>query len=83
MKVFIVVNTVHIFEEVLNQIYIQHLFSDIFAPKLFSGGILKTGILVSKQNNQVTFENISILRKEPDLFCANVNLFEFVQQILG
>lgn len=38
MKVFIVVNTVHIFEEVLNQIYIQHLFtSDIFAPKLFSG----------------------------------------------
>lgn len=81
MKVFIVVNTVHIFEEVLNQIYIQHLFSDIFAPKLFSG--VKTGILVSKQNNQVTFENISILRKEPDLFCANVNLFEFVQQILG
>lgn len=51
MKVFIVVNTVHIFEEVLNQIYIQHLFtSDIFAPKLFSGVKIGTSNIKTKQS---------------------------------
>ena len=50
MKVFIVVNTVHIFEEVLNQFYIQHLFSNISAPKLFSGVKIATSNIKTKQS---------------------------------
>lgn len=68
-------------EEVLNQTYIQHLFSNIFAPKLFSGEKIGTSDIKTKQSGY--FREHLDPEKGTWFVLRQRTLFEFVQQILG
>lgn len=85
MKVFIVVNTLHIFEEVLNQTHIQHLFiyCTIFSPKLFSGEKIGTSAADIKTKQSGYFREHLDPEKGTRFVLCQRTLFQFVQQILG